>query len=128
LESAVEEAWPSLEGRVERLEPAVAEEDDLLAVHTAEHLESIRGAWRIARERQVLVGLDSDTRVSPGSWDAALTAAGSAVAAAQAVGRGVVRNAFVAARPPGHHATPELAMGFCLFNNVAVAARSLQNN
>jgi len=64
--------------------------------------------------------------VSGASWDAAVGSAGTAIAAARAVARGELANAFVATRPPGHHATPERAMGFCLFNSVAVAARALQ--
>jgi len=92
---------------------------------------------------QALVALDPDTRVSPASWDAALGSVGAVLAAADAVTADVgavgeapradhapaarrARNAFVATRPPGHHATPDRAMGFCLFNHVAVAARWLQ--
>jgi acetoin utilization deacetylase AcuC-like enzyme len=60
--------------------------------------------------------------VSPGSWDAASNAAGASVAAVEAVWRGEARNAFVWARPPGHHAEQARAMGFCLLNNAAIAA------
>ena len=67
--------------------------------------------------------LDPDTVVCPGSWRAALRAAGAAVAATEAVFRGEVENAFCSTRPPGHHATRSEAMGFCFFNNVAIAAR-----
>ncbi len=67
--------------------------------------------------------LDPDTLAGPGTWRAALRAAGAAVAATEAVVRGDVANAFCAIRPPGHHATRDQAMGFCFFNNVAVAAR-----
>ena len=70
--------------------------------------------------------LDADTALSPGSGEAALRAAGACVAATDAVIAGHARNAFCAVRPPGHHATPDRAMGFCLFNNVAVAARHAQ--
>jgi acetoin utilization deacetylase AcuC-like enzyme len=66
--------------------------------------------------------LDPDTVVSPGSWDAALRAAGAAIHAVDEVAGGKVDNAFCAVRPPGHHAEPSRAMGFCLFNTVAVAA------
>ena len=66
--------------------------------------------------------LDPDTVVSPGSWDAALRAAGAALYAVDQVMAGKVDNAFCAVRPPGHHAEPSRAMGFCLFNNVAIAA------
>jgi acetoin utilization deacetylase AcuC-like enzyme len=67
------------------------------------------------------VRLDADTIVSPGSGEAALRAAGAACAAVDAVAGGEVRNAFCAVRPPGHHAEPTIPMGFCVFNNVAVA-------
>ena len=67
--------------------------------------------------------LDPDTVAGPGTWQAALRAAGAAVAATEAVIAGEVDNAFCAVRPPGHHATRGEAMGFCFFNNVAVAAR-----
>ncbi len=67
--------------------------------------------------------IDPDTVVGPGTWRAALRAAGAAVAATDAVLDGEVENAFCAVRPPGHHATRSEAMGFCFFNNIAVAAR-----
>jgi acetoin utilization deacetylase AcuC-like enzyme len=66
--------------------------------------------------------LDPDTVVSPGSWDAALRAAGAALYAVDQVMSGKADNAFCAVRPPGHHAEPAKAMGFCLFNNVAIGA------
>jgi acetoin utilization deacetylase AcuC-like enzyme len=66
--------------------------------------------------------LDPDTIVSPGSWDAALRATGAVVHAVDQVMTGSAKNAFCAVRPPGHHAEPARAMGFCLFNNVAVGA------
>ena len=68
------------------------------------------------------IQLDPDTVLSPASAEAALRAAGAAVAATDAVLQGTVRRAFCAVRPPGHHATADTAMGFCLFNNIAVAA------
>jgi acetoin utilization deacetylase AcuC-like enzyme len=66
--------------------------------------------------------LDPDTVVSPGSWDAALRGAGAGIYAVDQVMAGHAKNAFCAVRPPGHHAEPSRAMGFCLFNSVAVAA------
>jgi acetoin utilization deacetylase AcuC-like enzyme len=66
--------------------------------------------------------VDADTALSPGSGEAALRAAGAVTRAVDLVMSGVVRNAFCAVRPPGHHAEPEQAMGFCLFNNVAIGA------
>ena len=79
-----------------------------------------------ASARDEIIALDEDTRVSAASWDAALGSLGAALAAAEAVAGGRYRNAFVATRPPGHHATPDRAMGFCLFNTVAATARWLQ--
>ena len=74
-----------------------------------------------------LVTLDSDTTMSPGSLEAALRAAGAGCAAVDAVLSGEAANAFCAMRPPGHHAERETAMGFCLFNSIAVAARHAQS-
>lgn len=71
---------------------------------------------------QGYAAIDADTVLSPGSGEAALRAAGACVAAVDAVMKGEAQNAFCAVRPPGHHAEPHRAMGFCLFNNVAIAA------
>ena len=70
--------------------------------------------------------LDGDTTVSPGSWDAARLAAGGLIDATERVLDGTWDNAFCTVRPPGHHAEKDRSMGFCLFNNVAVAAESLR--
>jgi acetoin utilization deacetylase AcuC-like enzyme len=105
----------------------MASEEDLLRVHTPEHVRGIREACDEASLGSgSLVEIDPDTRVSPASWSAALGSAGGAIEACRAVAAGEMPNAFVATRPPGHHATPDRAMGFCLFNNVAIAARALQ--
>ncbi len=96
--------------------------DRIARVHDARYIESIRRACERAP-----VQLDPDTGVSPGSWRAALASAGGAVAACDAVVSGTARAAFVCTRPPGHHAEADRAMGFCLFNNIAVAARHLQD-
>lgn len=104
---------------LDRREAPRADEAEILRCHPRSHLERIRAAipdqgWQM---------LDADTHLSPGSLDAALRAAGGAVAAVDAVLAGEAANAFVAMRPPGHHAERETAMGFCLFGNVAIAAR-----
>ncbi len=70
--------------------------------------------------------IDADTSIVEGSWNAALRAAGAVVAAVDAVIEGAVDNAFCAVRPPGHHAEPDQAMGFCLFNNITIGARHAQ--
>lgn len=104
------------------IEAAPAPRGLVQACHTAQHYNRV--------ERAVSEGtgyLDADTVVSMRSLDAALRAAGGACRAVDAVMRGEASNAFLPARPPGHHATAERAMGFCLFNNVAIAARYAQS-
>ncbi len=100
--------------------PRPATRDELLAVHSAELLDAIeayctRGGGAI----------DADTVASPGSWDAALVAAGAGLDATERLRNGEGDAAFIAVRPPGHHATPRRSMGFCLLNNVAVTAANL---
>jgi acetoin utilization deacetylase AcuC-like enzyme len=103
---------------VELGSPRPATDEEILAVHTPEHLAALRSyAGRRAR-------IDADTVSSPQSFAAAQLAAGAAVNAVQAVWSGQARNAFVWARPPGHHAEHAQAMGFCLFNSVAIAAEA----
>jgi acetoin utilization deacetylase AcuC-like enzyme len=110
----------ALEGKdLRRVTAPLVAEDDLLRVHPKSYVESIRAA----APAEGRVQLDADTWMSPGTLDAAHRAAGGAVRAVDLVLSGEVRNAFVAARPPGHHAERETPMGFCLFGNVAVAAK-----
>lgn len=107
---------------LEAREAPLAELADLLAVHDQAYVQSILDA---APGRGLHV-LDPDTSLSPGSLTAARRAAGAATAAVRAVARGEIDRAFCAVRPPGHHAEPGAAMGFCIFSNVAVAARAAQ--
>ncbi len=106
-----------LPGIAEREAPR-ARRSQLERVHTPQHVAQIFAA----EPASGLVTLDADTAVSPGSLEAALRAVGAACAAVDAVVGGEARRAFCAVRPPGHHATTDAAMGFCLFNNIAVAA------
>jgi acetoin utilization deacetylase AcuC-like enzyme len=93
--------------------------EQLTRVHPANYVEAILS---IRPEEGESVQLDGDTAMNAGSAEAALRAAGAAVAAVDAVMEGWARTAFAAVRPPGHHAEPGRPMGFCLFNNAAVAA------
>ena len=126
LASAVEKDMVALHGRALQVEPGVAGEEDLLRVHTPAHLERVRRAVERATREAAVLEMDPDTRVSQASWEAALGSVGASLEAARVVSDGAFRNAFVATRPPGHHATPDRVMGFCLFNSVAATARWLQ--
>jgi acetoin utilization deacetylase AcuC-like enzyme len=128
LASAVERDTPRLHPRVVQVESGAASDDDLARVHQPAHVAQVRAAVQRATEAQAVVALDPDTRVSSASWEAALGSVAASITAARLVWDGKFRNAFVATRPPGHHATPDRAMGFCLFNNVAATARWLQQD
>jgi acetoin utilization deacetylase AcuC-like enzyme len=104
--------------RLERREAPQAARQDLLRVHPQGHVDGILGAV----PKTGHVAIDADTVLSPASGEAALRAAGAVAAAVDAVVAGQGDNAFCAVRPPGHHAEPQRAMGFCLFNNVAIGA------
>lgn len=121
--AAVEEALAARESDLVRRPVREACDDELLAVHPRAHLRTLREAAQRAPTR-----LDADTFASSASETVARLAAGAAVDAALCVARGEARSAFAAVRPPGHHAEADRAMGFCLLNNVAVAARALIKN
>jgi acetoin utilization deacetylase AcuC-like enzyme len=108
--------------RVTRIEARDAAEDELLLCHTADYLGAARRD--IASGQPYLS--TGDTEITPSSWDVAVRAAGGVLAAVDAVFAGRADNAFCAVRPPGHHANASRGMGFCILNNVALAARYAQ--
>jgi acetoin utilization deacetylase AcuC-like enzyme len=108
--------------RMLRLEPRAATEDELALCHTREYLTIARHDVESGRP-YLSTG---DTDIGPESWVVAARAAGAVLNAVDAVFEGRARNAFCAVRPPGHHANAARGMGFCLFNNIAIAARYAQ--
>jgi acetoin utilization deacetylase AcuC-like enzyme len=113
---AVRRGLRDLEPQLRLLTPRPATSKELLRAHTEDHLALI------ASTRGKTVRLDPDTQAGPQSYAAALLAAGAVVDAVEQVLDGTLDRAFCAVRPPGHHAEADRAMGFCLFNNVAVGA------
>src|SRR5258708_6476225 len=107
--------------RMLEVAPSPPTDDQLLAVHTADYLELL--AWT---ETQKGMQLGPDTYVLPTSYGVAKLSSGAAICGVDAVLSGKANNALVYARPPGHHATPQMGMGFCLLSNVAIAARHAQ--
>ena len=115
---AVRAALQGIDGLDQREAP-LGTEADIARCHPQRYIDRVRDAM----PREGWVSLDGDTHIVAGSWDAALKGVGANVAAVEAVVNGEAQNAFVACRPPGHHAERETAMGFCLFGNVAIAAQ-----
>ena len=105
--------------RLERRQAPKIEIAEIERVHRRHYIEAVFAKMPVSGQRH----LDPDTAISPASGEAALRAVGAVVAAVDAVIGGEADNAFCAVRPPGHHAETDRAMGFCLFNNVAIAAR-----
>jgi len=104
---------------LKRIEPPLATTEQLELVHSAEHVDYVTGHAPTSGYFM----LDGDTIMDPDTLTVSLRAAGAAIAGVDAVMKGEVENAFCAIRPPGHHAEPTRSMGFCVFNNIAIAAR-----
>ena len=112
-----------LDAALERREAPVVDFADLALAHSSGFVAELRDVLERVAAAGERRAIDADTVATPGTWAAAVRAAGAAVAATDAVIDGAIRNAFCSVRPPGHHAMRDRAMGFCFFNNVAVAAR-----
>lgn len=108
-------------GRVQALEAEPVDEAQILAVHDAEYLKALQ----FSAQQDRTLHLDSDTYINPESYEISRLSAGGVVMAANRVVTGAASNAFVATRPPGHHAVRQRGMGFCLLSNVAIAAQAM---
>jgi acetoin utilization deacetylase AcuC-like enzyme len=107
---------------LDRVDAPMGDSTTLLYAHPREYVDRVYKTT----PKEGMARIDADTSMSPKSWEAALTAVGAANAAVDDVFEGRADNVFVASRPPGHHAERNKAMGFCLFNNAAIAARHAQ--
>jgi len=117
---AIERAVAPLKNSLIEVSPIAVSRDILCFVHSEEHIDTIYEASEMHRV------IDSDTICSENSYTAAAMAVGAGIVAIDGIRSGEFERAFCAVRPPGHHARPEQAMGFCLFNNIAIAARYAQ--
>jgi len=116
----------ALDHDLRQLTPRSASEDEISLIHSAAYIEHLYDDSEKARKKDGLVQLDADTFMSADTYDTAKLAAGAGLTGVDAVAGKQFDRAFVAVRPPGHHALVDQAMGFCLFNNIAVAVRYAQ--
>jgi acetoin utilization deacetylase AcuC-like enzyme len=115
--------WLGQRDGLVQLSPRAATVDELAVVHEREYIREVEALSQAAAASNEILALGTDTYVSARSYEAALKAAGAPLTAIDAILNGEIQNAFCLVRPPGHHAVAEASMGFCVFNNVAVAAR-----
>ena len=111
-----------MEGQFVTISPRPATYEELSLVHSQDHIEKVAGT-----DGKALLWLDPDTQTTPLSYQAAILAVGGLFALVDNIIDGAVENGFALVRPPGHHAEKDRAMGFCLFNNVALGARYVMN-
>jgi acetoin utilization deacetylase AcuC-like enzyme len=112
-----------LDTALEHREAPLVDLSDVVLAHSSSYVAELKDRLEQIALSGESRAFDPDTSANPGTWRAAQRAAGAAVAATDAVIDGEIDNAFCAIRPPGHHATRDETMGFCFFNNVAIAAR-----
>jgi acetoin utilization deacetylase AcuC-like enzyme len=117
---AIESAISTIKDELIVVEPIRVSSDIVRLVHTQEHID------KIYEYSQAAMPIDPDTICSSDSYEAALVAVGAGIVAIDGIKNGIFKRAFCAVRPPGHHATPTDAMGFCLFNNIAITAKYAQ--
>jgi acetoin utilization deacetylase AcuC-like enzyme len=108
---------------IQRIDAPLVDLEAVAHAHSSGYVSELRDALERVEAEGSHLALDPDTAANPGTWAAIRRAAGAAVAATDAVIDGYASNAFCSVRPPGHHATRSRPMGFCFFNNVAIAAR-----
>ena len=127
--AAIDQAFykGALESTIDQLEPRFADENEISLVHAESYVEQLHSIANTIANGKV-AQLDGDTFMSPQTFDVAKMAAGAGLEAVDAIKKNKYQSAFVAIRPPGHHALKSKAMGFCLFNNIAIAARYAQKN
>ncbi len=116
----------SLDDKFKQLTPRAASEEELCSVHSPDYIETLKKNAEVAEKRNGLIKLDGDTYMGPKTYETAKLAAGAGLVAVESVNDDIHDCSFVAVRPPGHHALKNKPMGFCLFNNIAVATRHAQ--